>query len=82
MILDLILLAVILIAALIVNRMLSKWHDETIKVIRREEDNLRRSMSSAVREQKKALVRLRELKTKLVNLEQAAADSNLDFKGM
>lgn len=82
MILDLILLALILIFALIVNRMLSRWHGETIKAFRREEDNLRRSMSNAVREQKKALVRLRELRTKLVNLEQAAADRNLDFKGM
>ncbi len=80
MILDLILVVLILIVALIINRMIAKWHDETVRAFRRDEENLRRCMSSAVREQKKALVKLRELKTKLINFEQHLEDQAIDFK--
>ncbi|WP_320172014.1 hypothetical protein [Maridesulfovibrio sp.] len=74
---ELLLAAAILVSGIFVNRMIGKWHDETIKAFRREEEQLRNSVTSALREQKKALITLRNIKAQIVNCEQQIYDQKL-----
>lgn len=70
----------ILVLGLVVNRMVSNWHDETIAAFKKDEERLRQQLASAVKEQKKVLIDLRKIKVRIVNCESMLEDRQLDDK--
>ncbi|WP_432734716.1 hypothetical protein [Maridesulfovibrio sp. FT414] len=78
MVLELLLAAVILVSALFVNRMIGKWHSEMIRSLKREEENIHNSITSALREQKKALITLKQIKSQIVTHEQKIEDLTME----
>lgn len=58
-----------IISALILNRLVSRWHKERVKHFRREEKDLVNRLNSAMKRQKQALLKLQRLKGKIRNYE-------------
>ncbi|NDV28422.1 hypothetical protein [Desulfovibrio sp. JC010] len=68
---------IILVAALVINRMLSGWHNQSLKALKKEEMSLRVRLDKVGNEQKKALVKLRRLKNQVVTYERMVDDRQM-----
>ena len=77
MIFMLVFCAVLMLCALIINKMITNWHRETIKSFKQEEAALRNRHDSAVREQKKALIKMRRLRNRIKTYEQMVEDAHI-----
>lgn len=60
---------IIIVVALVVNRMLTGWYVQTVKAIRQEDAALRARLERAGKEQKKLLIELRRVKSLVTNYE-------------
>ncbi|MFW5500166.1 MULTISPECIES: hypothetical protein [unclassified Maridesulfovibrio] len=69
--------AAIMLSALIVNRMITSWHKDTIKAFKVEEASLRSRHERAMAEQKKALIKLRRVKNQITTYENMVGDAQM-----
>ncbi|TIH13738.1 hypothetical protein D0S45_14070 [Marinifilum sp. JC120] len=69
--------AVVLVAALFINRMISVWHNQSVKSLKREEIALRGRLDKVGKEQKKDLVKLRRLRNQVLTYERMVDDKDL-----
>ena len=69
--------AAIMLSALVINRMITSWHKDTIKAFKAEEASLRSRHASAMQEQKKALVKLRRVKNQITTYESMVVDAQM-----
>ena len=69
--------AAIMLSALVVNRMITSWHKDTIKAFKVEEASLRSRHERAMVEQKKALMKLRRVKNQITTYESMVVDAQM-----
>ncbi|WP_320006437.1 hypothetical protein [Maridesulfovibrio sp.] len=69
--------AVVMLCALIINKMITNWHKGAMKAFKQEEAALRNRHERAVRDQKKAVAKLHRLRNRIKTYEQMVEDAHL-----
>lgn len=71
---------VVMLCALLINKMITTWQRDTMKSFKQEEAALRNRHERAIREQKKSLIKLRRLKNRIKTYEQMVEDAHIPEK--
>ncbi|WP_419782037.1 hypothetical protein [Maridesulfovibrio sp.] len=71
---------VVMLCALVINKMITNWHRDTMKAFKQEEAALRNRHERAIRDQKKSLIKLRHLKNRIKTYEQMVEDAHIPDK--
>lgn len=69
---------IMIVVALVANRMLTAWYVQSVKAIRQEDAALRARLDRAAREQKKLLIELRRVKSLVTNYESEVDNIGLE----
>lgn len=72
--------AVLLVLALIVNKLIGKWHSEALRFYRREEEGLQARLVASIKKQKRLMIKLRDVKAQISVFENMIPDDVMSEK--